>query len=221
VHKIALVTLRNYKEWTESLGPRREDKIQQIQAELHGEVWRAFTSIGALPHHFRYDVMVALVNNVENRLVEKAVEKIAAKSPVDVDYCVGTGHTPYDAYLNCGVVNNLDNSYAVVAHLDIVNSTHTTKNKGPLYVYIEILDLLNILYNKCNKFGCMSFYLGGDNIMIYLSTPDDIYNVVAELETSVRAGVGVAEKPFDAFVKATRALDYLRSVDKVGVEVVR
>jgi len=67
----------------------------------------------------------------------------------------------------------------------------------------------------------MSFYLGGDNIMIYLSTPDDIYNVVAELETSVRAGVGVAEKPFDAFVKATQALDYLRSVNKVGVEVVR
>lgn len=219
MHRVAVLTLRGYREWTESLGPRREHKIQQIQATLHRALWKIFTSIGALPHHFRYDVMIALVNNIPDRSIEAAVAKFSKYSPVEVDFCIGSGGTPYEAYLNCGGVNKHGDTSAVVAHIDIVNSTHTTKNKGPLYVYTEILTMINALHEKCQVVGCIPFYLGGDNVMVYLPNPESISKL--HLDVPYRAGVGVAKRPFNAFVKATKALDRLRSTNGTGVKIVK
>jgi GTP cyclohydrolase IIa len=221
VHKITVIALKGYREWTESLGARREHIIQKTQARLQAALWEAFTAVGAMPHHFRHDFFIALTTNVDNALITRAVRKVAKKSPVPVDHCSGAGETPYAAYLNCAKTEGQDGGLAAVAHVDIVNSTGITTSGGPLEVYVEILGLLNHLAERCKEVGCLSFYLGGDNVAVFLPRAESIHEVVEGLPVKVRAGVGVAKKPYNAFVKATRALDYLRSVDKVGIKVVR
>jgi len=221
VHKITVITLKGYREWTESLGPRREHLIQKTQARLQATLWQTFTAVGALPHHFRHDFFIALTTNVDGGLVARAVGEVAKKSPVPVEHCSGTGETPHAAYLNCGKTADQEGGLAAVAHIDIVNSTGITTSNGPLEVYVEILGLLDHLAKRCKEVGCLAFYLGGDNVAIFLPSAESIHEVVEGLPVRVRAGVGVAKKPYNAFVKATGALDYLRSVNKVGIKIAR
>ncbi len=217
MHRVAVMFLKNYREWTETLGPDREAVIQKVQAKLHHRLWSVFTKVGALPHHFRYDVAIALVNNVGDRQIKRAVEKLAEVSPVEVEYCVGSGATPYQAYKNCGLDNSNRAEDASVAHVDVVNSTALTRDNGPHYVYTQIVTLLEVLNAKCSEVGCMAFYLGGDNVMIYLPNAGSIYQLLDGLDAQLRVGVGVAQKPYAAFVKATAALDRLRVKNAVGV----
>jgi len=174
-----------------------------------------------MPHHFRHDFFIVLSTNVDKTLLTSAVGKIAKKSPVPVEYCRGSGETPYEAYLNCGKKIEQHDSPAVIAHMDIVNSTSITTNNGPLEVYVEILEILNYLTRRCKEVGCLAFYLGGDNIMVFLPTVESIFEVLRDMRIKVRVGVGEAKKPYTAFVKATRGLDHLRSVNKIGVKVVK
>ncbi|MCU7787423.1 GTP cyclohydrolase IIa [Pyrobaculum sp. 3827-6] len=221
MHKVALMALKGYREWTESLGPRREHIIQKTQARLHETLWRSFTSIGALPHHFRYDYLIALTNNVSAEFIRKAVDKIRRVSPVEVEFCEGTGETPMEAYKNCGRASGLGGEVAVVGHMDVVNSTDTTKVNGPLYVYRQVQDLLKQATDFCRDVGCMVFYLGGDNIMLFLPTPKAAYELYGYLNADLRIGIGIAKRPYNAFVKATRGLDALRHRGATGVKLVK
>lgn len=221
MHRVAVVTLRGYREWTESLGPRREHIIQKVQAGLHMALWRHFTSIGAFPHHTRYDAAVALVNNIPTTLIEKAVNMLRKASPVPVEYCIGTGPTPYEAYLSCGEAAGEGDNYAVLAHMDMVDSTHVTRANGPLHVYLQILHIISDLGDLCKRLGCIALYLGGDNVAVLLPEPKAAYEIAERVPVPVRVGVGVAKRPYTAFVKATKALDYLRSRGVVGVKVVK
>ncbi|MEZ0320182.1 MAG: GTP cyclohydrolase IIa [Pyrobaculum sp.] len=219
MHRVAVVTLKNYREWTESLGPRREHIIQRVQAKLHYAVWNAFTAIGGLPHQLRYDYSIALINNTIG--VEKAVAKIASVSPVEVEVCVGRGPTPYDALVNCDSRQEGSDSDAVVAHADIADSTSITKKNGPLYIYVETLKIISKISELCKSLGCIPLYLGGDNLAIMLSSRDDILQIVGEIDVPIRVGVGISPKPYDAFVKATKGLDQLRETNQLGVLVVQ
>lgn len=217
MHEIALLTLKGYREWTESLGPRREHYIQRIQAKLHWAIWTYFTAVGALPHHFRYDFAIALVNNIPRKLLSRAVEKIAEISPVPVEYCIGAGETPREGYEKCGLVERGETGDAVVAHIDVANSTAITKRNGPLVVYATVTELMAKLETKCRSLGCIALYLGGDNIMAFLSKPRDVEDLLADVDISLRVGVGIAKRPYDAFVKATEGLDSLRRAGQYGV----
>lgn len=221
MHKVALIILKGYREWTESLGPARERIIQKTQARLQARLWAVFTSIGALPHHFRYDISIALINNIGDRLVEKAIRKLREISPVDVEFCLGSGPTPYGAYRNCGMEGAGGWGEAVVSHLDVINSTYITKNNGPYQLYTDVISLLNLLSRRCRDVGCMPFYLGGDNIMLFLPNVEAIWRLLDGIETPLRVGVGVSKRPYRAFIKATEALDQLRARGAGGVLVAR
>ncbi|MEM1571578.1 GTP cyclohydrolase IIa [Pyrobaculum sp.] len=221
MHKVVLISLRGYREWTESLGPRREHIIQKVQARIHGALWSSFTAVGALPHHFRYDYLIALANNVPRHWIDAAVAKIRRSTPVEVDYCIGMGETPLDAYRSCGEHKEGKESNAVVAHVDIVNSTDATRINGPIHTYLRALDMLRTAAGACEDVGCIAFYLGGDNMVVYLPEPKAIYALLDRVEAPVRAGVGVSPRPYTAFVKATKGLDALRAENKTGVKVVR
>ncbi|ACB40661.1 GTP cyclohydrolase IIa [Pyrobaculum neutrophilum] len=221
MHGVVVVELKGYREWTESLGPRREHIIQQVQSRIQAAVWRSFTAVGALPHHFRYDFYIALVNGVSLDLVKRAVEKAARASPVGAGFCLGVGETPYEAYLRCGGGGGGAASPAVVAHMDVINSTEATRRNGPLDVYLKVVKLLGQLGERCKDLGCMAFYLGGDNIALFLPSPNAIYSILDGVDLRVRVGVGVAKRPYNAFVRATWALDRLRSAGREGVEVVK
>jgi GTP cyclohydrolase IIa len=67
----------------------------------------------------------------------------------------------------------------------------------------------------------MVFYLGGDNIMLFLPTPKAAYELHDYLNANLRIGVGIAKRPYNAFVKATRGLDDLRRRGTAGVKLVK
>lgn len=223
MHKIALLRLAGYREWTESLGPWRERLIQLTQARIHAALWSAFTAIGALPHHFRYDYLIALANNVRDAAIRRVARAVSRHSPVAVELCIGRGETPLGAYASCGRGGDLrEEGEAVVAHVDIAGSTRATSSDGPLSVYLEVVELMARLGDECKEVGCMVFYLGGDNMMAFLPDPAAAGGLLRRAGLQrVRAGVGVSERPYDAFSKATRALDYLRRAGREGVKVVK
>jgi GTP cyclohydrolase IIa len=67
----------------------------------------------------------------------------------------------------------------------------------------------------------MVFYLGGDNIMLFLPTPKAAYELYGYLNADLRIGIGIAKRPYNAFVKATRGLDALRHRGATGVKLVK
>lgn len=222
MHKVALVTLRGYREWTEGLGPRREHLIQEVQAEIHRAAWRAFTGAGALPHHFRYDFVVVYANNVPDEEIYRATRELAAVSPVPVEACIGRGPTPYHAYADCRAGGGgAGEGPAVVAHMDLAHSTLHTASNGPYSVYRLMMELTARLGRLCESVGCMPFYLGGDNVAIFLPHVEAAEGLLKAVEGPVRMGVGVSERPYEAMVKATEGLDSLRARGRLGLWVVR
>ncbi|MBP1449284.1 MAG: GTP cyclohydrolase IIa, partial [Thermoproteus sp.] len=177
MHSVVQLKLLGYREWTETLGFRREHVIQQVQAELHKRAWAGFTSMDALPHQMRYDFLLVYANNVPySRLVE-GVRTLAEVSPVPVNYCVGRGETPLEAYENCDDVKDTSGRSAIVGHMDVVNSTLQTEKRSPYDIYLMVSDLLNSVNAVCKGLGCLAFYLGGDNIMVLLPDVRTAYMV--------------------------------------------
>lgn len=212
--------LIGYREWTETLGFRREHIIQQTQAELHRRIWAEFTSLDALPHQMRYDYAMVYSNNVPAESLIAKVKSIQEAAPVPVDYCIGRGRTPLEAYERCGD-GSTEGGPAVVGHLDIVNSTRQTEKRGSYDIYIVVGDLLNKINSICRGLGCLSFYLGGDNIMIFLPDVEAGFQIYDQVYIDVRLGIGIAERPYQAFTKATEALDSMRRDNVVGVRILR
>ena len=103
----------------------------------------------------------------------------------------------------------------------MVDSTHVTRANGPLHVYLQILHIISDLGDLCKRLGCIALYLGGDNVAVLLPEPKAAYEIAERVPVPVRVGVGVAKRPYTAFVKATKALDYLRSHGVVGVKVLK
>lgn len=216
------MALRGYREWTERLGPRREHLIQEVQAEVHRTAWRAFVESGGLPHHFRYDFVVVYANNIPHRDIREAVRALEAVSPVPLDVCVGRGPTPYDAYMNCMAgEGGGDEGPAVVAHMDLAYSRSHTYSDGPYSVYRQMMELTARLGRLCEAEGCMPFYLGGDNVAVFLPDAEVARSLLEAVGGPVRMGVGVARRPYDAFVKATEGLDSLRAEGRLGIRVVQ
>lgn len=213
--------LIGYREWTETLGFKREHIIQQVQAEIHRRAWAEYTSVEALPHQMRYDYLLVYANNVPLQALVGKVKSLQEISPVPVDYCVGRGTTPLEAYENCDDMKDTRGVSAVVGHLDIVNSTRQTERMGPYDVYIVVGDLLNKINSICRGLGCLAFYLGGDNIMLFLPDVRTGYMLYDQIYIDVRLGIGIAEKPYSAFAKATEALDTMRKDGVVGVRILR
>ncbi len=213
--------LIGYREWTETLGFKREHIIQQVQAEIHRRAWAEYTSVEALPHQMRYDYLLVYANNVPLQALVGKVKSLQEISPVPVEYCVGRGATPLEAYENCDDMKDTRGVSAVVGHLDIVNSTRQTERMGPYDVYIVVGDLLNKINSICRGLGCLAFYLGGDNIMLFLPDVRTGYMLYDQIYIDVRLGIGIAEKPYSAFAKATEALDTMRKDGVVGVRILR
>lgn len=213
--------LIGYREWTETLGFRREHIIQQVQAELHKRIWAGFTEIDALPHQMRYDYSLVYSNNVELSKLVEVVKSIKEISPVPVEYCVGRGDTPLEAYASCDDSAKTEGRSAIVGHMDIVNSTAQTEKRGPYDIYVMANELLNKVNSVCRGLGCLAFYLGGDNIMVFLPDVKTAYEVYDQIYVDVRLGVGVAQRPYAAFAKATEALDSMRRDRIIGVRIIR
>jgi GTP cyclohydrolase III len=71
-------------------------------------------------------------------------------------------------------------------------------------------NLITNVRNLSNKYGGLTFYAGGDNVISFMPS-STVKNFIDEIVTdSVKIGVGVASTPREALKLASTALDIIR-----------
>ena len=224
--RIALIEFVGYREWTEELGNDREWIIQAKQSRLYMEVQQAAAEYNGYVMPIRYDYMIALVPNVDERGIERLLNAARANSDVPVRIASSCGATPLQAeerawnmlaetepgsysYEPCNGVE-----YSVVAHIDIDDITSITRSQGVTTTYYMVIDLLHSLARKAENHGSIVQYLGGDNILALLP-PVGYPSIVEELVEGngykVKAGVGAAPTARTSLALAAAALHDIRS----------
>jgi GTP cyclohydrolase IIa len=235
--QITVIQIDNYGPWTVTPKPRRESELQQLQAELFGELEQRFGVLGALVFPTRFDNMVAITNGVSVEQHKEIQETIARKFPVTVSMGIGAAPVAYDAQVNAtlalqaagssqsssrksmlvgGPVREPDENWVQIAHMDINHSTLFTDTK-PIYdTHFLIQRTYLALMKSLLKRKALVFYTGGDNFMAPSNglNPKELATAFAELKREVgvelKAGVGAAPTAEEATHKASENLHRIR-----------
>jgi len=222
--RISVLELMGYREWTESLGPDREWRIQSTQARLYAKVQEEAAKHGAFVLPTRYDFMLILSSNVDLLGLRKILRVAASESPVPVRMGSACSSTPLSAeeaafnllqeaapgkveYEECR-----NGEAAAVAHVDLNNVTDLTLKLGAYKAYRMIVELVERIGGRLAQAGAMVQYLGGDNLLIVLPV-DSTYDLVWEAVKygDLKAGVGVSRTYRKALELAADALHAIRT----------
>jgi len=229
--KIGVLELVGYREWTEELGSDREWIIQSIQSGLYKFLQEEVSRIGGFVLPLRYDYYILILNGIEVHLMTEIMTKFANISPVPPRLAISCGKTPYDAQLRatstlrkCGdivctsgcIEGEERNEKIVVAHFDIDSFTKKIESSSVYDTFIEIEELCIDLGLKMRGIGGITQYLGGDNVVAFLSLDriDDLKKMV--LRDDLKVGVGIAFTARKAMELASKALDTIRSMRRRG-----
>ena len=219
--KIGVLKLEGYREWTESVGFDREWIIQTIQANMYKWLQERISRINGFVIPLRYDYMVLILEGVDNNDVLDVIENFSSLSPVPIRLSIGCGKTPYEAQVvatkrlvenNCMIcIEECKPTGIVAAHFD-VNGFSSLVNKLSVYdTYIEVEKLCIDLSRRVQKLGGISQYLGGDNILAFVSVNviEDIKEIVNSIP-GLKVGIGASNSTRKALENAARALDIIR-----------
>jgi GTP cyclohydrolase IIa len=235
--QITVIQIDNYGPWTVTPKPRRETELQQLQAELFGELEKRFGGFGALVFPTRFDNMVAVTNGVSLSQHEEIQDAIDRKFPVTVSMGIGAAQVAYDAQVNAtlalqaagssqssnrrnvlvgGPVEEPDEDWVQIAHMDINHSTLFTDTR-PIYdTHFLIQRTYLALMKSLLKRKALVFYTGGDNFMAPSNglNLEDLVASFTELKREVgvelKAGVGAAPTAEEATHKASENLHKIR-----------
>ena len=213
--RVAVLELRGYREWTESLGDDREWLIQARQAELYSLLSVEAAGVGALTVPFRHDVHLVLASSVPHESLEYLAARAAEAAPTPVELRVGCGSTPAEAVSRAakGVRRCASREAVVLAHIDINSITRLDRADGLYSSYLRITRLYARLVEELSEYGAIVSYLGGDNMLAVLPFNREALDVLEYVveEEDAKAGVGVAAKPREAARLATKCLDAIRA----------
>jgi len=220
--KIGVLELIGYREWTESIGFDREHIIQLNQSKLYYELQSIISEAGGFIIPLRYDYMIIIANGVEDKTLMKLPTIIKYFSPVPIRIAVSCAKTPYEAQLkatlllpeakeNTSIIdhNEYCNDHIVVAQFDINYYTLKTRYMSVYDTYLESMQLYLEVVNLSKKIGGITSYLGGDNVLLFLSL--DKINILYDLaRKDLKIGVGVSKVTRRAITLSAKALDSLR-----------
>ncbi|AAY80186.1 GTP cyclohydrolase IIa [Sulfolobus acidocaldarius] len=207
--KTIILDLVGYKEWTESLGCDREWRIQAFQHYFASILYSKLADVNAFPIPIRYDSYIILVDGVKEKEVLHVIREVSEKySPTKMQICKGYGETIYESIFNCvDTLEDKPDDKIVVAHYDINGITRLDKRTAMQ----EIEELKANVFSLSEKVGGIAYYFGGDNVGLFASKKDlDSMLTIANLNDNVKTGIGIAENPRKALMKATTALEYVR-----------
>lgn len=220
--KVFLLELHNYREWTELLGEDREWKIQGVQHFLSYKLMDRVSQLGGVLLPLRYDLFLILADGIGNRDLTSLFRYAVRLSPVMVKGCLGHGMNPVEAQVEANEclqvtepgklgLGNYEDSPVAVVHYDLNGFRDLTARTSMYHAFVEVQKLFLDVTLRTYKLGGITQYLGGDNIVTFLS-PEDVdgaLNVVSR-ESNVKAGVGIGFTPREALRNATRALTEIR-----------
>ncbi len=229
--KIGVLELIGYREWTEELGSDREWIIQTIQSGIYKFLQEELSKANGFVLPLRYDYYILVLNGVDADSIAKIMIKLADISPVPLRLAVSCGESPYEAQSRatsmlrkCNdtiCVSSCDDEHEsqkiAVAHFDINSFTKKIESASVYDTFIEIEELCIDLSLKMKSIGGITQYLGGDNIVTFLSPSkiNDLKEMI--LRDDLKVGVGIAYTTRKAMELATRALDLIRSMRRNGV----
>ncbi len=229
--KIGVLELIGYREWTEELGSDREWIIQTIQSGIYKFLQEELSKANGFVLPLRYDYYVLILNGVNDNNVIEIITKLAEISPVPLRLAVACGESPYEAQSKatsmlrkCNDIiclDNCNNEYEsckiAVAHFDINSFTKKIESASVYDTFIEIEELCIDLSLKMKNLGGITQYLGGDNIVAFLSPSkiNDLKEMV--LRDDLKVGIGVSHVTRKAMELASKALDQIRSMRRNGV----
>lgn len=220
--KVGIMSLKNYREWTESLGSDREWIIQAFQHDFSSKLTKLLAEIGSFVLTYRFDSYIFLLDGVEINQLAERFEKIKEWSPVPISICYGYGKTFLEAERNCNLsedeIRKYDDEKVVVAHFDLDGFT---RKKLLFDAYLEVVELYNELTRKSMEIGAFTYYFGGDNIGIFLDANNiDKIKKLATLRKDLKVGIGIGKNARIALMNASLALHMLRINRNKKMEIV-
>jgi GTP cyclohydrolase III len=209
----------NYEQWIASLGYDREYLIQMKQSSLLKDIFKFSALIHAFALPLTYDLIVIILNSVKTEKYAKLVKIIAYHSPVPLKPLIGTGETYKEAL--CKVKSLTDsgattdfNFKTVAVQIDVNGYYNLLNERNPYDIYTIMMSLKKVLQEIADKLGGLTFYAGGDNIIVFLPKEKDMEKFTLEFKTfniaSVKMGVGIAPIPREAVALSTKALSIIR-----------
>lgn len=224
--RIAVVELVGYREWTEELGSDREWRIQGIQAKVYGAAQETASKLGGFVIPIRYDYMIVLASNLDKRAHRRILGSIKRYSPVKPRMASACSETPLAAEeAASNLLASLDGNdlhydkcdgreVAVVGHIDVDDITSLTRALGAYKSYMKVVEVLAFLQGYVSKWGGITQYLGGDNVLAILPPPN-FHDIVEHLRDvkglKIKTGVGVAPTFREALTLAAEALHDIRT----------
>lgn len=227
--RVAVVELKGYREWTESLGEDREWIIQGSQASLYKALQEVAARRGGFVLPMRYDYMLVLSSNLDEEDHREIWEVARQNAKVRARLASSCERTPLEAeqkawsmlksgekdfmYRRCEMEET-----SVVSHLDVNYITASTREEGVTRTYHSMLNLVGRLSDIAEPRGGIVQYLGGDNVLAVLPT-EGYLNVTLSLmkEANIKAGLGVARRAREALALAARALHEIRRERRVSL----
>ena len=229
--KIGVLELIGYREWTEGLGSDREWIIQTIQSGIYKFLQEELSKTNGFVLPLRYDYYILVLNGVDANSTAKIMAKLANISPVPLRLAVSCGESPYEAQSRAtsmlrkcndtvcesGCGSKYESQKIAAAHFDINSFTKKIESASVYDTFIEIEELCIDLSLKMKSIGGITQYLGGDNIIAFLSPSkiNDLKEMI--LRDDLKVGVGIAYITRKAMELASRALDLIRSMRRNGV----
>ncbi|AWR97182.1 GTP cyclohydrolase IIa [Acidianus sulfidivorans JP7] len=217
--KIFLIELRNYREWTESLGYDREWKIQETQHELSKYINKIVAKYNGFLLPLRYDFFLIIADGISNQNLLDIYNKISTISPTKAIACLGYGKTPLEAeqnafqciHKNSQVLEDFPDELVTACHFDIDSFTELTIRTSAYTALMNFNNIYNKISNEIYKLGGITQYLGGDNFIAFIdySKISDIIKITDETD-KIKVGIGVGPNARIAMENATKALEEIR-----------
>lgn len=205
--KTILLSLKGYKEWTESLGSDREWKIQIFQHSFSSLLYERFSKINSYVIPLGFDKYIILADGIKETYLMKVIEDISYYATTPIEVCKGYSESLYMSLFSCvETLDNFPDEKLLVAHYDIDGFTKSNLKEG-----IERINELSLIVSKiAKKVNGIYQYFGGDNFGVFASEKD-LDLILSEIDIKgVKIGIGIGENARKALENATKALDLIR-----------
>ena len=120
------------------------------------------------------------------------------------------------------IPSNNGNSFVQIMHIDINDSADLSSTLSPYEVTTLVSKIYLGLSQQFLKKGAMTFFVGGDNFMVISNgtSKEDAKKIIEMVakDTGIKlnCGIGIGRTGRKAAKAATRALDTIRSLRKMG-----
>jgi GTP cyclohydrolase IIa len=238
--QLTIIRIEGYGPWTLTLGSDREAQIQMLQARIYHDVQRLFSEKDGIVFFNRFDEYFAITNGLDaddHLQIQHELARLYAN--MSMSMTIGAGKTAFEANLNAyrtrkegskmrdnnKIFGSVDSQadIAQIMHIDIDSSTKVGNWLSPYELTALVMNIYSRIAEEFLKHNSLSFFLGGDNIMVISNgmtkeQADEVLKKVTVSSNNIKlnCGIGIGKTGRKAAEAATKALDTIRDLREIG-----